>query len=109
MSVLKVYCSAPNQGIDGFFLALGRQVQLMPLELLPNPDPQRRQALELLRAELREEITNAQHDLDRLLYGDVPADAGRENGLKADLDALTSRLRGLDTVLGTQKGGADNA
>lgn len=114
MVPLTVYTSNPiDPGLAGFVLALGynlgHSVRLLPLAALPAPDPQRRQALRVERLELVEAIAQTQHELERFGFGDARADAGRESGLRYDLDALRSRLRGVETVLGTQKGGPDNA
>lgn len=114
MSVITVYTSNPaDQGLAGFVLALGhnlcRPVQLLPLSQLPAPDLLRRQRLRVERTELVEAIALAQHDLDRYTYGEAQPDASRESGLRFDLDALTNRLRGVDTVLSTERGGPDNA
>ncbi|MDO7853177.1 hypothetical protein [Hymenobacter convexus] len=111
--VINVYTSNPaDQGLAGFAVALShnlcRPVQLLPLSQLPLPDPLRRQALRVEHAELVESIAQVEHDLERLAYGDVPADAGRENGLKADLNALQTRLRAVNATLGLGKGGEDN-
>ncbi|WP_201979297.1 hypothetical protein [Hymenobacter rubidus] len=112
--VINVYTSNPaDQGLAGFALALShnlcRPVRLLPLTQLPAPDPQRRQALRVERGELLASIADAEHDLERLRYGDVPADAGRENGLLADVDALRSRLRAVNAMLGAPKEGGSRA
>jgi hypothetical protein len=112
--MITVYTSNPaDRGLAGFVLALGfnlqKPVQLRPLSALPAPDPLRRQRLRVEHAELVEAIAQAEHDLERLHYGDVPADAGRENGLRFDLEALRTRLRAVEAVLSLGKGGVDNA
>ncbi|MDO7851588.1 hypothetical protein [Hymenobacter convexus] len=111
--MITVYTSDPaDRGLAGFVLALGfnlqRPVRLLPLTRLPAPDPLRLQALRVERTELIESIAQAEHDLERLAYGDVPADAGRENGLKADRDALHARLRAVEAMLRVGKGGLHN-
>jgi len=111
--MINVYTSDPtDRSLAGFALALGfnmqRPVRLLPLTCLPAPDPLRLQALRVERTELVESISWAEHDLERLAYGDVPADAGRENGLKSDRDALLARLRAVNAMLGVGKGGLHN-
>ena len=111
--VINIYTSNPaDRGLAGFAVALGhnlcRPVRLLPLSRLPRPDPLRRQALRVERAELVEAIAWAEHDLERRRYGDVPADAGRENGLQSDLNALQARLRAVNATLALGKGGEDN-
>lgn len=112
MSTLTVYCSQPaNPQMATFLLALGlaQGATVRPLAALPAPDPLRRQALRVERGELRETIAQVQHDLDRFAFGDWQPDAGRENGLRFELDALQTRLKGVEAVLGsTEKGGVDN-
>ena len=112
--VINVYTSNPaDQGLAGFALALGhnlcRPVRLLPLTQLPAPDPVRRQQLKTLRLELLDSIKTAEFGLEQYRSGAWQPDAGHENGLRFDLEALKNRLRGIDTVLGTEKGGEDNA
>ena len=114
MRAIIVYTSNPaDQGLAGFALALGhnlrRPVHLRPLAALPAPDPLRRQALRLEHAELLEAIALAEHFLGLYERGERQPDAGNESGLRFDLEALRSRLRGVETVLGLHTPGADNA
>ena len=111
---LNLYSSSTNDtGLQGFLLAIsqniGCEVKLLPLTLLPRPDPQRRQALRVERAELLSSIQLAGFSLEQYATGAWQPDAGHENGLRFDLEALHNRLRAVQTVLGTEAGGADNA
>ncbi|WP_210516434.1 hypothetical protein [Hymenobacter terricola] len=112
MQNLTVYCSQPaSPQMATFLLAVqnAHGVVIRPVSELPAPDPLRRQQLRVERTGLLEAIAVAAHDLDRLVYGEVQPDAGRENGLRFELEALKRRLSGVNTVLGTEKGGTDNA
>ncbi|MBH8567548.1 hypothetical protein KB206_01535 [Microvirga sp. STS02] len=114
MSPITVYTSNPaDQGLAGFALALShnlqRPVHLRALTALPAPDLLRRQALRVEHAELLEAIALAEHFLGLYEQGERQPDAGHENGLRFDLEALRNRLRGVETVLGLHATGADNA
>ena len=112
--MITVYTFNPaDRGVAGFVLALGfnlqQPVQLRPLAALPAPDPLRRQALRVERAELVESIQRAEFSLEQYASGAWQPDAGHESGLKSDLDALQARLRAVQAVLGLEKGAEDNA
>lgn len=112
MNNLTVYCSQPASGqMATFLLAIGQahHVVVRPIAELPAPDPLRRQQLRAERAELLEAIALAGHFLGQYQRGERQPDAGNESGLRFDLEALKNRLRGVETVLGTEVGGADNA
>jgi hypothetical protein len=74
-----------------------------PLSELRGLTASRRLKYEEEQGELVDAITLAQHDLERMTYGDVPYDAGRKNGLEADLNALHDRLRAVNVILGLGK------
>ncbi|WP_460504189.1 hypothetical protein, partial [Hymenobacter agri] len=59
--------------------------------------------------ELLEAIRLTEHFLGLYEHGQRQPDAGNENGLRFDLEAQRSRLRGVETVLGLGKGRQDNA
>ena len=112
MSLLTVYCSQPASGQMATFLlafSQGQSVVVRPIIDIPAPDPVRRQQLKTLRLELLDSIKTAEFGLEQYRSGAWQPDAGHENGLRFDLEALKNRLRGIDTVLGTEKGGEDNA
>ena len=112
-TAINLYSSAEDQNLRGFVEAmshnLGREVKLLPVSLLPAPDPQRRQALRVEQAELEESIQQAEDCLEQYRSGARQPDAGHENGLRFDLESLHNRLRAVNTVLGIEKGGAGNA
>ena len=113
-SPLLLYTSdSTDQGLHGFVevlaMNLGRKARILPLTALPRPDTQRRQALRLERGELLESIQRAEFGLEQYCSGAWQPDAGHESGLRFDLEALKNRLRAVETVLGVEKGGADNA
>ena len=112
MNNLTVYCSQPASGQMATFLlavALAHHVVVRPVTAIPAPDPLRRQALRVERTELRRAIGRAEFGLAHYASGAWQPDAGAENGLRFDLETLNSRLRALNTVLGTEKEGVDNA
>ena len=113
MEPLNIYTSDPaDNGLAGIVLALGqnlqREVHLRPLEQLPVPDPERRQALRVEREEIVESIHRAEWCLAQYRGGHWHRDASHENGLAADLDALLTRRRAIDRILGAEKGGVNN-
>ncbi|HEX8659197.1 MAG TPA: hypothetical protein VF690_16780 [Hymenobacter sp.] len=93
-----------------FLLALSaaHSVAIRPVSELPAPDHQRRQYLRAERLQLLDAISLTKAHLAKFRTGEWQPDAGRENGLTFELEALSSRLRGIETVLGTERGGADN-
>ena len=62
-----------------------------------------------MRLELLDDIKTAEFSLEQYRSGAWQPDAGHESGLRFDLEALKNRLRGIETVLGTEKGAEDNA
>ncbi|MBF9239488.1 hypothetical protein I2I05_18995 [Hymenobacter sp. BT683] len=110
MEAINVYTSnATDQGLVAFTLALGmnlgRQINLRPLSQLPKPDPLRRQALRVERVEVLEQLKQAEFCLEQYACGAWQPDASHQEGTRFIVDSLTSRLRGLDAVLSTEKGG----
>jgi hypothetical protein len=112
--VINVYTSNPaDQGLAGFALALGhnlcRPVRLLPLTQLPAPDPLRLPQKRVERTELREAIEAVATHLALYAAGELAPDAGKEAGLRFTLDALNTRLKGVNAVLSSvEKGGVDN-
>jgi hypothetical protein len=112
MKDLIVYTSAPANGQMFTFLqavASAHDVVIRPVSALPPPDEQRRQQLRVVRLELLDAVAETQRHLGCFERGEVQPDAGRESGLRFDLEAYNRRLAGINTVLGTEKGGEDNA
>lgn len=111
MSTLTVYSSRPEStqlacaylGIE----KLGIRVVLRPLtDLATGPQPRRR--LASLRAELEQvtlELVEIGERLEAHQNGLRRLDAGEENGLYAQRDALQSRQRGIQGHLQAVKGG----
>lgn len=111
VKALIVYTSQPASLEMATFLsaaAQGQYLVIRPVAALPAPDPQRRQQLRTERLELRNDINAAEFGLEQYRSGAWQPDAGHENGLRFDLEALGNRLRGVETVLGLGKGGVDN-
>ncbi|MDB5268027.1 MAG: hypothetical protein JWP58_1067 [Hymenobacter sp.] len=111
VNALIVYTSEPASPQMATFLmaaAQGQHLDIRPTSALPPPDLQRRQALRTERLELEEAISLAVAELACFASGEAQPDAGRENGLRFDLDARRRRLAGIMTVLGTEIGGPDN-
>ncbi|HEX8505493.1 MAG TPA: hypothetical protein VF630_09005 [Hymenobacter sp.] len=111
MKDLIVYTSMPSSGqMTTFLRAVGEahHVDVRPISALPAPDEHRRQQLRVVRLELLDAVAETQRDLGCFERGEVQPDAGRENGLRYDLEAYNRRLAGINTVLGTEIGGPDN-
>lgn len=108
MNLLRLYTSSPasvklaDLGLTG---TLAQKVQLLPLTALPAPQAQRRHSLRQERQELRTDIQTIGWSLQQYRSGAWLPDAGRENGLQADLDASISRLRAVEATLRALEGG----
>jgi hypothetical protein len=102
MRPLRLYTSSPatlqlaGLGITG---QLALRVQVLPFSALPAPLPVRRLALAQERAALRQDVQTISWSLHQYRSGQWLPDAGRENGLQADLDASISRLRAVEATL----------
>jgi hypothetical protein len=114
MQVIHFYTSSTaDLGAQGFALALGMNmgcdVLLLPLSLLPAPDPTHRPRLLLERAEVGEELQQVEFCLEQYRSGAWQPDAGHQNGLEFDRQALKNRLTGIDRTLHAEKGGEPHA
>jgi hypothetical protein len=109
MQPIRLYTSSPETlkladlGLSGH---LATRVQLLPLTALPAPQPQRLVALRQERDEIRRDLAIAKWQLTQFATGSCRPDAGRQEGLKADVDALESRLRAIVLTLKAVGGGA---
>lgn len=111
-TALTVYCSQPASGQMATFLQAvvqAHRIVVRPIAELPAPDPQRRQQLRTERLALSDELKISEFMLEQYRCGQLQPDLSHEQGLAFLVDSLKSRLRGIDTVLGTEKGGVDNA
>ncbi len=111
-SVINFYSSEPDRlGLASFAQALshnlGCAVRLRPLRELPAPDPARRHALRVERLDVVDRLNRTAWCLEQYRCHQWQPDAGEENGLQADHDALATRLRAIDRVLKV-KGGQGN-
>ena len=115
MSTLTIYSSRPeNTQLACAYLGietLGIQVVLRPLSALQQAvaaEPHPRRRLASLRAEL-EQVTLQLVEIGEVLEahqnGYRRLDAGEENGLYAQRDALQARQRGIQGHLQAQEGG----
>lgn len=108
MQTLRIHTASPETfkpadlGLTG---RLALSLHVLPLAALPAPLPQRVHALRLERAELREDVKTIGWSLQQYRSGTWLPDAGRENGLQADLDASISRLRAVENTLKSLEGG----
>ncbi|UOQ96641.1 hypothetical protein MUN81_15500 [Hymenobacter sp. 5317J-9] len=109
---IHLYSSAGNTGLGGFIFTLSqnleRDVLLLPLSKLPTPDPLRLQALRVEKNEIEADLPHLEFALGKFARGEWGPDAGRENGLKADIDAAKTRLRAINAMLRVGKGGLHN-
>ncbi|MGI4760564.1 MAG: hypothetical protein ACRYF0_07660 [Janthinobacterium lividum] len=109
MEPIRVYSSQPvGQKLACAFLALrGERVVELPLAALPAParPPRRRCTLpdDLVRVSLR--LVEIGDQLNASEHGWCRLEAGLENGLRAERDALQSRQRAIQATLQAQKGG----
>ncbi|MDO7875519.1 hypothetical protein Q5H93_12315 [Hymenobacter sp. ASUV-10] len=108
--MIRLYTSCPaDLGVQGLAIALSHNfnlpVDVLPLSLLPAPDTERRQALRVERAELVEALQRAEWSLEQYRTGQWQPDAGHQNGLEFDRQALLTRREAIDRVLGAEKGG----
>jgi hypothetical protein len=112
MQPIRVYSSQPvGVKLACAFLALGSQGLLeLPLSALPAPasPPRRRCPLadDLVRVSLR--LVEIGDQLNASEHGWCRLEAGLENGLRAERDALQSRQRAIQATLQAQKGGQGN-
>ncbi|MVN77825.1 hypothetical protein GO988_15950 [Hymenobacter sp. HMF4947] len=105
MPTLTIYTLAPpSYGARAFADYLATQlrspVRLRPLSELPAPQGERRSSLRLERQELRQDLAVIGWHLEQYAQGRCLPDAGHQNGLLADRDALRSRLRAVERTLG---------
>ncbi len=114
MQTLIVYTSLPASGELATLLRClesttgPRLVVIQPLSALPPPDPDHCQRLRVEQAELEESIQAAELCLQGYRTRQWQPDAGRENGLVSDWNALSTRLRAVKAILRRQKGGPRN-
>lgn len=113
MKAVNLYTShTADLGVQGLAIAmshqLGKPVHVLPLSLLPAPDPERRQALRVERAEVVEKLNMAEWALEQYRSGAWQPDAGHQNGLESDRQALLTRREAINRILGAEKGAASN-
>ena len=96
MSHILLYATSPTSlnladlGLTGELL---RRVKLLPFSALPAPCPTRLVSLRVERDQLRRDVAIDTWHLELFREGYYLPDACREQGLRAQVDALTSRLR----------------
>jgi hypothetical protein len=109
---LTVYCSQPASGQMATFLQAVGQAQGYAIRLLsdlPGPDALRLQQKRVEQRELLDAIEAAETSLALYASGQLQPDAGAEQGLRFQLESLSTRLKGVQTVLScAEKGGEDN-
>jgi hypothetical protein len=105
MTPIRLYTTLPTAltlatlGIRG---ELRRRVQLLPFSALPAPLPTRLVSLRVERDALRRDLAIARWHLELFREGYYLPDAGREQGLQADIEALATRLRAVVATLQAQ-------
>ena len=99
MQTVNIYTSQPSdQGLAGVMLAMSqnlkRPVVLLPLEAMPEPDLRFKQLqrLRIERMEVERALVWTEWCLEQYRHGAWSADAGHQQGLQFDLDALKTRL-----------------
>ena len=112
IETLPVYCSQPASGPMATLLLALAQAQgatIRPLTELPAPDALRLPQKRVERLGLLGDIKAVEKHLALYASGELQPDAGAEQGLRFTLDALNTRLKGVNAVLSsTEKGGVDN-
>ena len=105
MSQVTVYSSAPEttQLACAFqnVRRAGHELVVRPLSARPAPNLTRKQRLRLEdeRYAVYQLLANIGLKLDMIESGQLRPDVGEEQGLRAERDSLTARLRGLDAAL----------
>jgi len=106
---LTVYCSQPASGQMATFLValdLAQGASIRPLADLRQPDALRLQQKRVEQRELLDAIEAAETSLACYASGELQPDAGTEQGLRYQLEALNTRLKGVNAVLSSvEKGG----
>jgi len=112
MSQVTVYFSAPEttQLACAFQnlrrAGLGVLVRPPSAQPAPNPTQKERRRLEDERNAVYQLLANLGLKLDMIESGQLRPDVGEEQGLRAERDSLTARLRGLQAVLQPPEGPA---
>ena len=103
MHTLRFYLAAPAPaGLRTLALRLGRtgcRVLVQPLAQLPAPCPERLVSLRVEHALRLAQLGMTKRALQALEQQPWPPPAGLESGLRADQDALESRLRGIEGTI----------
>jgi hypothetical protein len=111
MDMLLVYSSLPdNAQLGSAFIGVrraGLSVEVLPLSMMPATSTGRKDLLRLRdqRNEVTQLLANIGLKLDMIESGTLLPDAGEEQGLRADRDALHARQRGLVTAIQKLEGG----
>ena len=112
MQPIRLYTSSPaSTKLADLALDLARPgwpIELRPLSALPAPRPARLLALRQEHGALVASLASTTAALAALASSPYPPDAGRASGLRADRDALESRLRAVARTLAAQEGGQAN-
>jgi hypothetical protein len=108
--MLTIYTSLPaSPGLATLVLCLpseyGQQVQVRPLSELPSPDPAHTQRLRAEQADLQQTLQRVEWSLEQYRSGQWQPDAGEQNGLAYQRDALQTRLMAIGRALGGGKAG----
>jgi len=105
MNRITVYSSRPESvqlacAFSGMRRA-GLGIVVLPITQLPATSTRRKELLRLReqRHEVYQLLANTGQLLDLFEKGEVLLSAGEEQGLRADRDSLTARLRGLEAAL----------
>lgn len=115
MAMIFVYSSLPETAqLGSAFIGARRAglgVEVLPLSMMPATSTGRKDLLRLRneRNEVTQLLANIGLKLDMIESGTLRPDAGEEQGLRADRDALHARQRGLVTAIQKLEGGAPDA
>ena len=110
--ILLYSSNTSDLGLQGLAIALsqnyGQPVEVLPLSMLPSPDLEHLNRLRVERAEVVEQLNQVEWSLEQFKSGAWQPDAGMQNGLEFERQALLNRRDAINRTLGAEKGAVSN-